>query len=236
MRNRPEVAQQMRSLAALGVHFSVADFGSSYSCLSHLHQLPVSTLKIDCSFVERVSDPNGTYTIVQAIIALAHGLGLRVVAEGVERADQMECLRTLGCDFLQGRLLAPVLPGCQYSQVPGACGAPGRQTFAPLTSSLPELSLFPASNPSLTAAVTRPSVCFGDDESSWFSQRTAQCSRPAGGELFSCRRADRAGPIPRGLSCRGRMATWTRRRRADRRRRRHRSAANTRGSHRGSGR
>jgi EAL domain-containing protein (putative c-di-GMP-specific phosphodiesterase class I) len=110
MRNRPEVAYQMRSLAALGVHFSVADFGTSYSCLSHLHQLPVSSLKIDCSFVERVSDPNGTYTIVQAIIALAHGLGLKVVAEGVERADQMECLRTLGCDFLQGHLLAPLLP------------------------------------------------------------------------------------------------------------------------------
>jgi diguanylate cyclase (GGDEF)-like protein len=110
MRNRPEVASQMRSLAALGVHFSVADFGSSYSCLSHLHQLPVSTLKIDCSFVERISDPNGTYTIVQAIIALAHGLGFKVVAEGVERADQMECLRTLGCDFVQGHLLAPALP------------------------------------------------------------------------------------------------------------------------------
>jgi len=110
MRNRPEVARQMRSLAALGVHFSVADFGSSYSCLSHLHQLPVSTLKIDCSFIERISDPNGTYTIVQAIIALAHSLGLKVAAEGVERADQMECLRTLSCDFVQGLLLAPILP------------------------------------------------------------------------------------------------------------------------------
>jgi diguanylate cyclase (GGDEF)-like protein/PAS domain S-box-containing protein len=110
MRSRPEVASQMQSLAALGVHFSVADFGSSYSCLSHLHQLPVSTLKIDCSFVERISDPNGTYTIVQAIVALAHSLGLKVVAEGVERADQLECLRTLRCDFVQGHLLAPVLP------------------------------------------------------------------------------------------------------------------------------
>jgi diguanylate cyclase (GGDEF)-like protein/PAS domain S-box-containing protein len=110
MRNRPEVASQMRSLAALGVHLSVADFGSSYSCLSHLHQLPVSTLKIDCSFVERISDPNGTYTIVQAIIALAHSLGFKVVAEGVERTDQLECLRTLGCDFVQGHLLAPALP------------------------------------------------------------------------------------------------------------------------------
>jgi diguanylate cyclase (GGDEF)-like protein/PAS domain S-box-containing protein len=110
MRNRPEIARQMRSLAALGIHFSVADFGSSYSCLSHLHQLPVSTLKIDCSFVERISDPNGTYTIVQAIIALAHSLGLKVAAEGVDRADQMECLRTLSCDFVQGQLLAPTLP------------------------------------------------------------------------------------------------------------------------------
>jgi EAL domain-containing protein (putative c-di-GMP-specific phosphodiesterase class I) len=112
-RNRPEVASQMRSLATLGVHFSVAGFGSSYSCLSHLHQLPVSTLKIDCSFVERISDPNGTYTIVQAIIALAHGLGFKVVAEGVERSDQLECLRTLGCDFVQGLLLAPALPAAK---------------------------------------------------------------------------------------------------------------------------
>jgi diguanylate cyclase (GGDEF)-like protein/PAS domain S-box-containing protein len=110
MRNRPEVASQMRSLAGLGVHFSVADFGSSYSCLSHLHQLPVSTLKIDYSFVERITDPNGTYTIVQAIVALAHSLGLKVAGEGVERADQMECLRTLGCDFVQGPVLAPALP------------------------------------------------------------------------------------------------------------------------------
>ena len=109
MRNRPEVGSQMRSLASLGVHLSVADFGSSYSCLSHLHQLPVSTLKIDCSFVERISDPNGTYTIVQAIIALAHNLGFKVVGEGVDRPDQMECLRTLGCDYLQGQLMAPAV-------------------------------------------------------------------------------------------------------------------------------
>jgi diguanylate cyclase (GGDEF)-like protein/PAS domain S-box-containing protein len=110
MRNRPELASQMRSLAGLGVHFSVADFGSSYSCLSHLHQLPVSTLKIDYSFVERITDPNGTYTIVQAIVALAHSLGLKVAGEGVERSDQMECLRTLGCDFVQGPVLAPAMP------------------------------------------------------------------------------------------------------------------------------
>ena len=115
-RDRPEIVSQMRSLAGLGVHFSVADFGSSYSCLSHLHQLPVSTLKIDCSFVERISEPNGTYTIVQAIIALAHGLGLKVMGEGVDRADQLECLRALGCDFVQGHLMAPALPSARIGK------------------------------------------------------------------------------------------------------------------------
>jgi len=124
MRNRPEVANQIRSLAALGIHFSVADFGSSYSCLSHLHQLPISTLKIDCSFVERISDPNGTYTIVQAIVALAHNLGLKVVAEGVERTDQMECLRALGCDFVQGLLLAPALPAGNIPKFLTSAAAP----------------------------------------------------------------------------------------------------------------
>jgi diguanylate cyclase (GGDEF)-like protein/PAS domain S-box-containing protein len=124
MRNRPEVASQMRSLAALGVHFSVADFGTSYSCLSQLHQLPVSTLKIDCSFVERISEPNGTYTIVQAIVALAHGLGLKVAAEGVERADQLECLRTLGCDFVQGPLQAPTLPAAGVAKYLASAAAP----------------------------------------------------------------------------------------------------------------
>jgi diguanylate cyclase (GGDEF)-like protein/PAS domain S-box-containing protein len=124
MRNRPEVASQMRSLAALGVHFSIADFGSSYSCLSHLHQLPVSTLKIDCSFVERISDPNGTYTIVQAIIALAHNLSLKVVAEGVERADQLECLRMLSCDFVQGLLLAPSLPAASVPKYLASANPP----------------------------------------------------------------------------------------------------------------
>ncbi len=124
MRSRTETACQMRSLAAMGVHFSVADFGNSYSCLSQLHQLPVSTLKIDCSFVERISDPNGTYTIVQAIIGLAHSLGLKVVAEGVDRGDQMECLRTLSCDFLQGRLLGSCLPAAAIPKYLAVAVAP----------------------------------------------------------------------------------------------------------------
>ncbi len=111
--NLPEVARQMRSLASLGVHLSVDDFGTGYSSLSHLHQLPISTLKIDRSFVERVSEVNGTYSIVQAIVALGHSLGLRVVAEGMERSDQLESLRRIGCDFLQGYFFAAPMPAAR---------------------------------------------------------------------------------------------------------------------------
>jgi EAL domain-containing protein (putative c-di-GMP-specific phosphodiesterase class I) len=110
MRNISHVARQIETLARLGVHFSVDDFGTGYSSLGHLHQLPVQTLKIDRSFIERICEPNGTYSIVQAIIFLAHSLGMLVVAEGVEREDQLERLRQLECDRVQGFLFAPPLP------------------------------------------------------------------------------------------------------------------------------
>jgi EAL domain-containing protein (putative c-di-GMP-specific phosphodiesterase class I) len=156
MRDRPEIASQMRSLAALGVHFSVADFGSSYSCLSHLHQLPVSTLKIDCSFVERISDPNGTYTIVQAIIALAHGLGLKVMGEGVERADQLECLRALGCDFVQGRVMAPALPAARVAKYLEGTAPPlawqGRREGAVMTAQAIRAPAFPVGSVIISSA------------------------------------------------------------------------------------
>jgi EAL domain-containing protein (putative c-di-GMP-specific phosphodiesterase class I) len=112
----PEVARQMQMLAAVGIHFSVDDFGTAYSSVSHLHQLPVSTLKIDRSFVEQISASNGTYSIIQAIIALGHSLGLQVVAEGVERGDQVECLRALGCNFLQGHLFAHPMPASRVTE------------------------------------------------------------------------------------------------------------------------
>ena len=113
LRNLSKVGRETRNLAAQGVSFSVDHFGLGYSCLSQLHQLPVSALKIDRSFVERVSDVNGTASIVQAIVALAHSLSLRVAAEGVEREDQLECLRRLGCDVVQGLLLGAPAPGLQ---------------------------------------------------------------------------------------------------------------------------
>ena len=107
MRNLDDLARQMRDLADLGVHFSVDDFGTGYSSLQHLHQLPIERLKIDRSFIERVCESNGTRALVEAILSLAHSLGLQVVAEGVEREEQAEALVRMKCDMMQGFLFAP---------------------------------------------------------------------------------------------------------------------------------
>ncbi|MBW4028799.1 MAG: sensor domain-containing phosphodiesterase [Acidobacteria bacterium] len=107
MRNLDEVARQMRVLSDQGIRFSVDDFGTGYSSLRHLHQLPISTLKIDRSFVERICERNGTYSIVEATLSLAHSLGMNVVAEGVENKQQWAILRDLGCDVMQGFLFSP---------------------------------------------------------------------------------------------------------------------------------
>jgi diguanylate cyclase (GGDEF)-like protein/PAS domain S-box-containing protein len=108
MRNLEELARQMRDLADLGVHFSVDDFGTGYSSLQHLHQLPIERLKIDRSFIERIGEESsGTHALVRAILSLAHSLGLKVVAEGVEREEQAEALASMRCDMMQGYLFAP---------------------------------------------------------------------------------------------------------------------------------
>ena len=110
MRNLDDLARQMRELAEIGVHFSVDDFGTGYSSLQHLHQLPIERLKIDRSFIERVCEPNGTSALVQAILSLAHSLGLEVVAEGVEREQQAEFLARMKCDVMQGFFFAAPQP------------------------------------------------------------------------------------------------------------------------------
>jgi len=117
MRKLDEIARQMLDLAAIGVQFSVDDFGTGYSSLRHLHQLPIKTLKIDRSFIERIGDPNGTYAIVQAILSLAHSLEMQVVAEGVEHDDQVEILRELRCDMIQGFLWGRPQPASRISSL-----------------------------------------------------------------------------------------------------------------------
>jgi len=110
MRNVAEATRQVSMLASLGIAFSIDDFGTGYSSLGQIDKLPVQTLKIDRSFVQRLCRPNGTYSIVDAIISMAHSLGLEVVAEGVEDADQLQRLRELKCDVVQGYLFSRPVP------------------------------------------------------------------------------------------------------------------------------
>ncbi len=100
----------LRALKTIGVSLAIDDFGTGYSSLSYLQRFPLDFLKVDRSFVETLGVDAGGEEIVSAVINLAHALSLKVVAEGVETAEQLEILRSLRCDFAQGFLFARPLP------------------------------------------------------------------------------------------------------------------------------
>jgi EAL domain-containing protein (putative c-di-GMP-specific phosphodiesterase class I) len=104
--DREKAVSILERLKALGVDIAVDDFGTGYSSLSYLSGLPVDCLKIDRAFVMKVSKGGRDAAIAQAIISLGHTLGLRVIAEGVETAGQLNFLRKHGCDEGQGYLFA----------------------------------------------------------------------------------------------------------------------------------
>jgi diguanylate cyclase (GGDEF)-like protein/PAS domain S-box-containing protein len=107
----PERANDvLRRLHAMGVRIAIDDFGTGYSSLSYLKRFPAQTVKIDRSFISGLPTDRDDTAITQAVIAMAHSLGLRVVAEGVETADQLGLLRQLHCDEVQGYLLGRPVP------------------------------------------------------------------------------------------------------------------------------
>jgi diguanylate cyclase (GGDEF)-like protein len=98
------------ALAALGVGLAIDDFGTGYSSLSYLKHFPVDTIKIDRSFIREVGTNPADAAITSAVIAMGHALGLRIVGEGVETAEQFELLREQGCDVVQGNWVSRPLP------------------------------------------------------------------------------------------------------------------------------
>jgi EAL domain-containing protein (putative c-di-GMP-specific phosphodiesterase class I) len=96
------VRRVIGELKDLGVKMSLDDFGTGYSALSYLKHFSVDALKIDRTFVRDLPHDRGDAAIVSAVVALGHAMGLRVVAEGVETAEQAAMVRRLGCDELQG--------------------------------------------------------------------------------------------------------------------------------------
>jgi diguanylate cyclase (GGDEF)-like protein len=97
-------------LQNMGIKVSIDDFGTGYSSLAYLRKLPIDKIKIDRSFIEEVASNDSDLTIVKSMVELSHGLGKRVLAEGVETEEQLRLLRNIGCDAVQGYFISKPLP------------------------------------------------------------------------------------------------------------------------------
>jgi EAL domain-containing protein (putative c-di-GMP-specific phosphodiesterase class I) len=117
LRNDPEILRQLRAIRALGVRLAIDDFGTGNSAVAYLKQFPIDVLKIDQSFVRGVASSTEDAAITSATIAMARQLGLRVVAEGVEEAGQMDFLRRNGCREYQGFLFSPAVPPEAFAEM-----------------------------------------------------------------------------------------------------------------------
>jgi diguanylate cyclase (GGDEF)-like protein/PAS domain S-box-containing protein len=121
IRSPQQAIDQLGKLGELGVSVAVDDFGTGYSALAHLHRSPIHTIKIDRSFVKDILDVDGYYPVVLAIISIARGLSLNLVAEGVENETQACYLRANGCMTMQGCLFYPPMPlGCLVELLHGS--------------------------------------------------------------------------------------------------------------------
>jgi EAL domain-containing protein (putative c-di-GMP-specific phosphodiesterase class I) len=120
MHDEKSVIATLARLRALGVAVSLDDFGTGYSSLSYLRMLPVDTLKIDMAFVRNIAHSDEDAALTAAIVSMGKARGLRVIAEGVETAEQRRLLTSFGCDEIQGFLIAAALPADQASRVRSA--------------------------------------------------------------------------------------------------------------------
>jgi diguanylate cyclase (GGDEF)-like protein len=110
MQNIDMAASTLRALHCSGMSISIDDFGTGYSSLNHLKRFPINTVKVDRTFVRDITSDPDDAAIVSAIISMSHNMGLKVIAEGVETCGQLDILRELQCDEIQGFLFSPPVP------------------------------------------------------------------------------------------------------------------------------
>ena len=116
MEHAEDMIEVFRQFKEMNLHLAIDDFGTGYSSLAYLKRFPVDTIKIDQSFVHDVPGDSEDVAIVTGVIAMVKGLGLKVVAEGVENSVQVEFLRGLGCDYIQGYCLSEPLPPEEFER------------------------------------------------------------------------------------------------------------------------
>jgi EAL domain-containing protein (putative c-di-GMP-specific phosphodiesterase class I) len=117
MDDMDSIIRKLKELASHGIKVAIDDFGTGYSSLSYLHKLPIHTLKIDRTFLKESRINKGDNTIINTIVAMAKGLGLNVIAEGVETQSQLDYLRQIECLEAQGFLFGKPLPADVISQL-----------------------------------------------------------------------------------------------------------------------
>jgi EAL domain-containing protein (putative c-di-GMP-specific phosphodiesterase class I) len=117
MENVEDAIAKLTTIREMGVHISIDDFGTGYTSISYLRQYPVSVLKIDQTFIKGLPANQNDAAITSAVIALGHNLGLEIVAEGVETAEQLKYLADHNCDFIQGYYYSRPLSQAKIIQV-----------------------------------------------------------------------------------------------------------------------
>jgi diguanylate cyclase (GGDEF)-like protein len=129
MRCSDDVMKSIADLRAEGVSIAIDDFGTGYSNLARLKDMPINRVKLDSSLTRDIDSSENARTIVSSVIHLVHGLGAEVVCEGVERHEQLEVLRALGCDLVQGFAFADPMGGPEFMRWVAARNDDGRQAL-----------------------------------------------------------------------------------------------------------
>ena len=112
-----DAVAKMNTLKEVGIRFSLDDFGTGYSSLAYLTRLPFDQLKIDQSFVQNLAPDSNDLALCETIVVMAHKLGIKVIAEGIETQDQYDILKQIGCDYGQGYLFSKPLPVDEFEKL-----------------------------------------------------------------------------------------------------------------------